>query len=953
MGKITEKPTLQGADELVAVYEGTTGPVTRDIVASALLGTGPIATAMADKVSTEQLAAALGPVSQQITDLDAGVTQQIADLDSGTAAQFAAVNDEITDQAAQIAALSQIQAPLTPRGNWSAAGGAFPSGAVTGDYWITDTAGTVDGVAFAVGDRLVATVDAASTTTFAGNWLRDAASTVTAEDLATKAPLASPAFSGTATGQGATFQRGAFGVLSAPVTEQLATAQVIGRAVDPVTGSGLPEGTWVYAEPVTADGIISRVRAWGATTGTLKMRRWRRSGTTLTQSGSDTSIAVVAGAVSVDVNAAVEAGEYVGFYIPNGLISAAAETADSGGMWTAAGVDSTSFSDDTLNGTVRPQIGFDILSPLVTTAWAQGVDADALSSAASIAAVRSGLGDIATADYVDVEAREAYTQFAGTAFGEYTAALLLDGVATGTAIERLTLYRQYVAATATQMRLTIYRRTDGTTGAPPEGCTVLFSQDYPLADLGITAGATDRPDVDFVFPRAFVVEEGNHLAWRAQALDATDTPVAQSFGPASDASASASERGWYRSSPSATAFTALESPNAFASAVARVGYTQSVIVNGLTDYDATVTVDGTDVTVTGTMQRLGATTAISATLSPTLAASGQERMDLIQYDPTTGAVSLVAGDERDEQLDALEWQNSLTAGSVLLGRARVGDAAVQAVSATRGLTPADAAMSRHIERNRAILRGVVAKAQRGEAINLGGYGDSITALQSSTPPYTANGTMRDRAANSYLGVNYPADTVAQVTLYDFGDGAGQVHTRLGWNWAIKSALDQIAGSEVVTYLNYGIGGSTSANSENNGLWPARIAEPLGDALDIVMIAFGMNERGATSTYANIVNMIGQFQSAGVTCAVMGVPRPNANQSLSAWRYTNHALETAAMDTGAAYISTLALADDATIGGMGVPAEALASANTIAGGNNHPGIYELRRYEAAAVAQLGL
>jgi hypothetical protein len=56
---------------------------------------------------------------------------------------------------------------------------------------------------------------------------------------------------------------------------------------------------------------------------------------------------------------------------------------------------------------------------------------------------------------------------------------------------------------------------------------------------------------------------------------------------------------------------------------------------------------------------------------------------------------------------------------------------------------------------------------------------------------------------------------------------------------------------------------------------------------------------------------------------------------------------------AAYISTQAIAGDGNLGGIGVPAEALASTNTITGGNNHPGIYEHRIYGEAAVLQLGL
>ena len=364
---------------------------------------------------------------------------------------------------------------------------------------------------------------------------------------------------------------------------------------------------------------------------------------------------------------------------------------------------------------------------------------------------------------------------------------------------------------------------------------------------------------------------------------------------------------------------------------------------------ATVTVSG--------MTRMGA--AVSASLTVPFAASGKERMDLVVVDPGTRTISRVAGAERTAQLDALEWQGN-PGGQTIVGRARVTDGAVTTVETGlwRGVTfiGQNRAEEARIARNRCILAPLVAAATAGSAITLGGYGDSITALQSNVPDYVANGILRDRAL-SYLA-NYPADTKALVATYDTGDGAGQVHTRLGWNWHIKAALEALGGSSV-SYLNYGIGATTSQNTEpvagrGNGLWPARIAVPLGAGLDAVVIGFGMNERGQSYTYANIVNMIGQFQGAGAICIVIGCPRPNANQDAAAWRLTNDALESAAHDAGAAFVSTTAIADDGlTLGGIGVPAESLASANTISGGNNHPGIWELTRYGESAVRQLGL
>src|SRR5690606_24497594 len=63
------------------------------------------------------------------------------------------------------------------QGGWDASGGSFPGSgtAEKGDTWIVTTAGTVDGVDFRVGDKVVAITDHASTTTASGDWSRFAA----------------------------------------------------------------------------------------------------------------------------------------------------------------------------------------------------------------------------------------------------------------------------------------------------------------------------------------------------------------------------------------------------------------------------------------------------------------------------------------------------------------------------------------------------------------------------------------------------------------------------------------------------------------------------------------------------------------------------------------------------------------------------------------------------------
>lgn len=76
------------------------------------------------------------------------------------------------------------------KGNWDASLSSFPGAGVaqTGWFYTVSVGGTVDGVVFNVGDRLIAIADNASTTTFAANWTQlDATDAVTSVDGSTGA----------------------------------------------------------------------------------------------------------------------------------------------------------------------------------------------------------------------------------------------------------------------------------------------------------------------------------------------------------------------------------------------------------------------------------------------------------------------------------------------------------------------------------------------------------------------------------------------------------------------------------------------------------------------------------------------------------------------------------------------------------------------------------------------
>ena len=67
-----------------------------------------------------------------------------------------------------------LDAAVVIIGNWDASAGTFPGAGLAQSGWsyFVTVAGTVDGVSFAINDRLIAILDNASTTTYSSNWFK-------------------------------------------------------------------------------------------------------------------------------------------------------------------------------------------------------------------------------------------------------------------------------------------------------------------------------------------------------------------------------------------------------------------------------------------------------------------------------------------------------------------------------------------------------------------------------------------------------------------------------------------------------------------------------------------------------------------------------------------------------------------------------------------------------------
>ena len=245
------------------------------------------------------------------------------------------------------------------------------------------------------------------------------------------------------------------------------------------------------------------------------------------------------------------------------------------------------------------------------------------------------------------------------------------------------------------------------------------------------------------------------------------------------------------------------------------------------------------------------------------------------------------------------------------------------------------------EQARAALRKTLAKAHAGQPIVVAAMGDSILAQQSDiVSTASPNGPYRDRTR--FFLENIGPDKVAELTLYDNGDGAGQVHIRASKAWAAVRALAQWGST--VTYNNFANAGTWSGNGTGCGADPLLRAAVWAIKPDVLFIQYGMNEIGSGGIEANLRNLIERAFAHGIEVLVFGCPRPSATnfewtfpELRKIWRATRRAATgySTAYRMRAAYYDPARLVEEDYVGAMGLAPIDFCSAN----GWNHPGVHE--------------
>jgi hypothetical protein len=399
---------------------------------------------------------------------------------------------------------------------------------------------------------------------------------------------------------------------------------------------------------------------------------------------------------------------------------------------------------------------------------------------------------------------------------------------------------------------------------------------------------------------------------------------------------------------------------------------------------AQAVISGFGVAVTGELSRDGGSTSFSDTVTLDAPASGKLRLDQIGLNLETLALVVTKGTE-STVADFSERPPVTPAGVRPLFSALVSQAAYngQTVYVTPQWALEDGTLRSLLDprqadaaRNRRAVADLVAAHRAGEPITHIMTGDSIGAWSNNAATAPSNSTPNgiNRDVKGYPkntgGTQYiQNDLIDALDTFDHGDGAGAVHLHASKFWLFSTALAR-GGSDVQT-LNFCISGTTSGTGKSgvdgngsngrdptllNAVVAAVVAAVAAGRRAIVSIGFGMNERGSTSTRANIIAIEQAVYAAGGEVIVWGCPRPNtASNNSTDWRYTNRALRQAAeyvdpaTGKSAAFIDVQRIYDDAALGSIGVPGFALCTANA----NNHPGIREHAREAREAIDMLVL
>ncbi len=316
------------------------------------------------------------------------------------------------------------------------------------------------------------------------------------------------------------------------------------------------------------------------------------------------------------------------------------------------------------------------------------------------------------------------------------------------------------------------------------------------------------------------------------------------------------------------------------------------------------------------------------------------RYDAICFDTLAGRVNIVRGAERE--FDVADWMPELPPGHTRLASLLVTADDVQVIE-THGYSDlmkiGDS--GDWIGECRRWLPNLYRQMEAGMPIRLLGYGTSLTAQGGPVPDelFVPNGHSRDRLKFYYTPSQLATDTIARIPTFDHADGVDHVH--LGFNWALKEAIERRSGAPV-TYLNMGVSGTTTEEGENangypNGRHDRRLKEAVQLEPDLVVIEYCINDLDTQELVNNLICIIEAFVDSEVV--VLGCPGFPSFRSLEHWHRGECSARAAAEATSAAFVPFAPIMAPGNEGATGLARRTLCSANGI----NHPGPAEMMIY----------
>ncbi|MDQ2482818.1 hypothetical protein RBI94_02125 [Pseudomonas putida] len=322
------------------------------------------------------------------------------------------------------------------------------------------------------------------------------------------------------------------------------------------------------------------------------------------------------------------------------------------------------------------------------------------------------------------------------------------------------------------------------------------------------------------------------------------------------------------------------------------------------------------------------------------------RYDLVSVNLASGALVVTKGTGR--AIDPEEYKPVLPAGHVRLNEVYVYPAGVDVLQSWRYRDLRDQlsgqAYDDWLAYCRAKLPKTLAKLRRGQRIRLIGYGSSSVDMGGGALYPLEPNTNRDLA--SFFD-RIPADTRAKYPIYsnsdpDFTWSSQSSHIKYGFVWQLIAAMRERWGADV-EYRNWGVGGTTSAdtsvNGVPNGAHPDRLNAMLADQGDLMVLAFA-NGLGADWWYSSHRTIIEAFKAQGGEVIVLTSPRLNlfgeASVDDTIWRKSYDDSTRVALDTGCAYVPTNLIEGPGREGCTGLSHRNMTNANLY----NHGGPTQL-------------